>query len=407
MLSILKEITLARIAAVVICGISIACNFQFGMTLGVLIACLFVGSDILKSESLRWASNHMKNICPVSKKVKPNYGWAVSSVLIFFACTIASLSSGYGYFVLLKNNASSGINAVKEDYRLTVEKKKDLEQKIKEQGQHRPTAAIAALIQKEESKERYWSDRLSKKCTNATSSASKAFCDNLGRLRVELAAAQTALPKIKKLEARLDDVNQKLDGFNLQTVKKSSDIQSESIARALGVEVEMATLYIAYVITALIELGSGLGMFLAFNTKTPREDLLKHELDIEKKNVVQKSIEVQKVKKETKKLEANVADADGLNRFLCPHNGIIEAADKRIADKIHITARDLYSTYKDWCEDNGVFAPLNRNQFGKTLKQHGYKKTRLNATKENPNRPTVYLGIQYKTSQQNVVPLFS
>ena len=129
-INLFKEITLAKIAALSICLISMMCNYRFGVTLSLLIGCLFVASEILKSQSLACATNNLNYICPVKKTRRPRYTSAMAALLLFLICTVASLVSGYSFFVLQKNNSSSSIEAIKEDYRLTLKRQKSLEQNI-------------------------------------------------------------------------------------------------------------------------------------------------------------------------------------------------------------------------------------------------------------------------------------
>ena len=55
----------------------------------------------------------------------------------------------------------------------------------------------------------------------------------------------------------------KLDGFNLAAVMKSSDPQSEALARFTGFSAQSIRDGLAVLVAALIELGSGLGLWVA------------------------------------------------------------------------------------------------------------------------------------------------
>ena len=101
--------------------------------------------------------------------------------------------------------------------------------------------------------------RGSEGCTQATWPAARTFCTGFEKLKGELASAQEA----ERLRGQDERLAVKLSGFDLAAVMRSSDPQSEALSRFTGFSSQSIRDALAVLVAALIELGSGLGLWVA------------------------------------------------------------------------------------------------------------------------------------------------
>src|SRR5208337_4886613 len=96
-------------------------------------------------------------------------------------------------------------------------------------------------------------------CKAPSWAGEKNFCAGIERLNGELAMAEEA--------GRLRDQDEKhaakLSGFDLAAVMRSADPQSEALARFTGFAAPSVRDALAVLVAVLIELGSGLGLWVA------------------------------------------------------------------------------------------------------------------------------------------------
>jgi hypothetical protein len=105
--------------------------------------------------------------------------------------------------------------------------------------------------------DRRWST--SNGCGDATAEASRAFCRELGTLRMELASA-TARERLRARAARLQS---EIDGLLASGAAVEQDQQAGALARLSGFGLRQVQTSLVVLLALLVELGAAFGPFLA------------------------------------------------------------------------------------------------------------------------------------------------
>src|SRR5581483_10143661 len=106
--------------------------------------------------------------------------------------------------------------------------------------------------------QRYWA--VTRECTNVTGKTAREFCQQFHKLNAEHASAQQSL----KLEERISEIGAKLAMSAGATAMSEADPQASVLARISGLDVPQVQTALTIFVALLIEIGSGLGMYVAF-----------------------------------------------------------------------------------------------------------------------------------------------
>ena len=183
-------------------------------------------------------------------------GRAAAGVAMFAVFSLYSFTSELGLYALSREAIASDVQAGKEGYEAAKAERARIAARLKELGPQRPAGTVRGDIAAAK-QNRYWEQ--SGQCSAPSTWGERDHCTKFEKLRGELASAEEA----DRLRAQDQGFAAKLDGFNLAAVMKSSDPQSEALARFTGFSPQSIRDALAILVAALIELGSGLGLWVA------------------------------------------------------------------------------------------------------------------------------------------------
>jgi hypothetical protein len=175
---------------------------------------------------------------------------------MFAVFSLYSFTSELGLYALGRNAVASDAQAGREAYETAKGDRGRIEARLKELGPQRPTGAVQAGIDAAK-QSGLW--RGSEGCTQTPWAAARTFCIGFEKLKGELASAQEA----ERLRGQDEKLAVKLSGFDLAAVMRSSDPQSEALSRFTGFSSSAIRDALAVLVAILIELGSGLGLWVA------------------------------------------------------------------------------------------------------------------------------------------------
>ena len=257
---------LGVLAAAVLLGVSGLMNYRFGVTLGK------TELDGMIYGSASAAADALKALAPfffvAAVRVRA-WGRVAACTLVGFIVTAYSLTSALGHAALNRLDTTGQRAATVQAYK---DNRADLA-RAKEQlswiPQHRPGPAVQADIDTLKN-ERRWS--MSVGCTDVTTAKSRAFCEQYHGLQAELASAQQSVT----LEAKIADIQSKLAGSKGATVMSEADPQAAMIAKVIGlvfsdVKVDDVQMGLTIFIAVLLEIGSGLGFYIALGSVEVRK----------------------------------------------------------------------------------------------------------------------------------------
>ncbi len=350
-------------AAIILLGVSAAMNWRFGFTLGKTE----LDGHIYGAASV--AADCMKALAPffiIWAFRQRNYVQSFSGVLILVVCSFYSLTSSLGFSALNRADVIGERQVHATQYKDLRTELKRAEEKIGWIPQHRSTGEVEADLTALLSKPIYSRksgllgtiDELTSGCTKTHWRARKS-CAKILNLRKELAVAQQA----QKLENRIKKLKSKLEGVSEEAgavVVAGADPQSEFLSKILGVNINDIQTALTLLISILVEVGSGLGLYVAISnvkyTQHKEEGKEQEEAveDLRRPNV-----------KSTRRLMLPKSD---LERYY--------AARVEKSEGTSVTATALYENYCNWCEINGR-DPMALPVFGRQFSELGIQKAKI------------------------------
>jgi hypothetical protein len=315
---------------------------------------------------------------------------ALASGLVWFVVTAYSLTSALGHAALNRGDTSGKRASEVQSYK---DLRSDLTRAQSQLGwvpAHRPAATVQADMNNLQNQRRWDS---TKGCTDVTATVSRRFCDDHAKLGAELASANEAA----RLEARIADTQSKLAGLKGVT-HSSADPQATVLANLLGifvpgVKVEHVQTAMTIFIALLLEVGSGLGMYIAFS-----QWKLNPSIGAARRGVAQPQAanDVQPLTAEPIYVNREEAVAsititkpgDGANdniataKLAAPTpdttNDVERFREERTEDTSGstLTAQELYEDYCTWCEEQQK-EPLALPTFGREFGELGVQKAKV------------------------------
>ncbi len=234
-------------------GISITCCFVFGQHLapgneGMLYGVLGATADAFKA---------LLPLLITAALMARHRVRAIAGIVMFAVISLYSFASEIGLYALSRDAVSSSAGADKEAWQSLKTERERIQKRLAGLGEaiRLPDAVRADIAGQKQGTA--WTS--SKECTDATAATSRTFCAGLERLKGELATAEEAA------QLRVQDTNlgAKLAGVNLASAMRSADAQSESLARFTGLAPATIRDALALIVAVLIELCSGLGLYVA------------------------------------------------------------------------------------------------------------------------------------------------
>lgn len=358
---------LGVIAAGILLAVSAAMNWRFGYSLGKTE----LDGFILGSASA--AADCFKALVPFfffAALRNKMWSQAAASAMVWIVVTGYSLTSALGHAALNRLD-TAGQRATHaqshQDLRNDLERTRSQLSWI---PQHRPVVTVQSEIDGLKMK-RDWT--WSAECTDIKGKQSRDFCQQIQTLTAEHASAQQAAA----LEARIADIQAKLaEAKGHGTVMTEADPQAAILAKLTGLEIGTIQTALVVLVAALLEIGSGLGLFVAFSTwrlydrKAPHAPSMA-SLQSPVSRDTPAAVAVAKTRSganDNKSVAKHVAPETDVERF---HKEKVETQDGA-----SLTATELYEAYCDWCDDQKK-EPLALPTFGREFGELGVQKAKI------------------------------
>ena len=358
---------LGVVAAGILLAVSAAMNWRFGYSLGKTE----LDGFILGSASA--AADCFKALVPFfffAALRNKMWSQAAASAMVWIVVTGYSLTSALGHAALNRLD-TAGQRATHaqshQDLRNDLERTRSQLSWI---PQHRPVVTVQSEIDGLKMK-RDWT--WSAECTDIKGKQSRDFCQQIQTLTAEHASAQQAAA----LEARIADIQAKLaEAKGHGTVMTEADPQAAILAKLTGLEIGTIQTALVVLVAALLEIGSGLGLYVAFSTwrlydrKAPHAPSMA-SLQSPVSRETPAAVAVAKTRSganDNKSVAKHVAPETDVERF---HKEKVETQDGA-----SLTATELYEAYCDWCDDQKK-EPLALPTFGREFGELGVQKAKI------------------------------
>jgi hypothetical protein len=324
--------------ALALAALSIACCYLFGSHLAPGLEGQFYGV-------LGAVADGLKAILPLSIAaafaVRARFRALIGALL--FACfSTWSFVSEIGLYSLSRDSVTASSAGTKEAYEQLKAERSKIATRLAALGTVGPSATVSASISAAH-QNRLW--QVSSECKEAVGVA-RAFCADLDRLTGERASAIEA----EKLLAQDHDIAVKMGAYNLADVLKSADAQSEALARFTGFSPASIRDALAVMIAALVELGSGFGLYAVASsgTATPGRGDGKDRRD-------ERPASGQRQQRSNGK------------RKTCPVKAFLAAACTKQTGA-EVASGILFNAYLDWSKGQGE-AALSSTGFGRRMSE--------------------------------------
>jgi hypothetical protein len=236
--------------------------------------------------------------------------------------------------------------------------------------QHRPVVTVQSEIDGLKMK-RDWT--WSAECTDIKGKQTRDFCQQITTLTAEHASAQQAAA----LEARIADIQAKLaEAKGHGSVMTEADPQAAILAKLTGLPMETIQTALVVLVAGLLEIGSGLGLYVAFSTwrlhdrQAPTAPSMA-SLQMPVSRETPAAVTVAKAR-------SGANDNRSVAKLTAPETDVERFYKERIEtqDGSSLTATALYEDYCDWCEEQKK-EPLALPTFGREFGELGVQKAKI------------------------------
>jgi hypothetical protein len=375
---------LGVLAAGVLLAVSAAMNWSFGYQLGRT----HFDGQIYGAASV--AADCMKALVPFFFFAAiRNRMWsqAAASAVVLVVVTSFSLTSALGHAALNRADTSGKRTHEAQSHKdLRTDLDRDRAQ-LAGIPQHRPSGAVQSELDGLKVK-REWSWTAG--CTDIKSKGNREYCQQIHSLLSELASAQQAAA----LDARIADNQAKLAQFQAGAHGAHADPQAAVLAKLASsfgpsIKVEDVQMALTIFIALLLEVGSGLGMYIAFSQwrlderMAPAAPAMATLATSTNQPV---TIEASAAPALPAAVQPRVRISANDNRSLpaastklvAPENDVQLFYKERIEtqDGSSLTATALYEDYCEWCEELKK-EPLALPTFGREFGELGVQKAKI------------------------------
>ncbi len=391
---------LGVLAAGVLLAVSAAMNWSFGYNLGRTD---FDG-QIYGAASV--AADCMKALVPFFFFAAiRNRMWsqAIASAVVMCVVTAYSLTSALGHAALNRSDTSGKrVHEASSYSDLRTDLARDRAQ-LAGVPQHRPTGAVQSELDGLKTK-REWSWTAG--CTDIKSKQGRDYCQQIHALLSELASAQQAAA----LVTRIADNQAKLAKYQAGAHTAQADPQAAVLAKlasttGYSIKVEDVQMAMTIFIALLLEVGSSLGMYIAFSQWRLDERMapaapamatlatpMTPPVTIEASVPAVAAVAPPKVRisaNDNRSLPAATP------KMVAPENDVQLFYKERIEtqDGSSLTATALYEDYCEWCEELKK-EPLALPTFGREFGELGVQKAKIAGRVR-------YIGIALKSGMEH------
>ena len=377
---------LGVLAAGVLLAVSAAMNWRFGFYLGTTEFDGFIYG------SASAAADCLKALVPffIFAAIR-NKMWsqAAASAVVWLVVTAYSLTSALGHAALNRQDTAGQRAAQAATYATLSADLERAQQQLSWVPQHRPAATVQGALSGMEARKPF---RWSSGCTTVKGRVTRNFCNEYAGLKAELGSALQA----EKLEARIAETQSKLAGLN-GAGPKVADPQAQILAKLTsaflpGVSVEDVQTALAVFIALLLEVGSGLGMYIAFSQWRIGE---RKPAPVIQPAAVAEKIPTLPVQVAQPVLEAPVSEPvaaaetandnkteekidDEVANFTVPESDVERFRRENVVaeEGASLTATELYEDYCAWCDEQSK-EPLALPTFGREFADLGVNKAKI------------------------------
>ena len=246
------RVVLVGALSLALSGISILCCYVFGTHLALGLEGQIYGA-------LGAVADAIKALLPIviaAALAANQRGRATAGAAMFLVFTAYSFTSELGLYALGRNSVASGVKAEKESYETIKAEREKIATRLKELGTQRTVEAVEA-DQAIEKRKTHWEK--TQHCLEINGYYQTSFCNQISKLEAEHSIAKEAF------DLRTSDRNYeaKLQGVDVAKAVSSVDPQSEALARFTGFQIQTIRDALAVLVAVVIELGSGLGLWVA------------------------------------------------------------------------------------------------------------------------------------------------
>ncbi len=241
------------LASLLLLGVSAFMNWRFGLSLGRndidqwIFGAASIGADALKAAApfYIWAAWHARR-------------WVVTiaAVLLWSVCSFYAVVSALG-FAAVSRAEVAGMAVGKQDTLAGL--KTDLVRKEvqrRQLGMHEPARVLRLRLDAQRQNAR-WS--ASKDCRDITLKETRAFCDGINVLTEQHAKSEEA----EKLDAQIAGLRDRIALLAVSAGQDRGDAQAGLLSQLSGATFDKIQMALTLLVVALVELGSGLGLFVA------------------------------------------------------------------------------------------------------------------------------------------------
>lgn len=241
-------------AALLMIAVSTSMNFLFMQSLaqtdaeGYALGGASAASDIIKS-CLPWFIS--------LAVVAGRWGFAAVGSIVFAAFSLFSFASALGFAADVRGALAGSREAASAELARLVRDEAALRERATALGAtQRPASVIAADLAVMRQDKRF---QTSAECANATVAASRTYCERYYTLKGEEATSLEAVRIGREIQA----IEKQIAGLRTRGAGGESDPQVAILARLLHQERDAVKTSLVIGAALLVELGSGLGLWLA------------------------------------------------------------------------------------------------------------------------------------------------
>ncbi|MGO9544426.1 MAG: hypothetical protein ACLPPF_06485 [Rhodomicrobium sp.] len=172
-------------------------------------------------------------------------------VAIYLMLALLSGTAHVGLYATVKSEVIGGAGAAREKYDAAKAEKKALEADLANLGSVRPAGTIEAELSTKRLDARYTRSR---GCSDVTVADSRALCAEVAALAGEKANAL----QVEKVKGKLEDADGRMRELDVAAALRSADPQAEQLASLTGFSQDSVRLWMAIILSVMIELGSSL-----------------------------------------------------------------------------------------------------------------------------------------------------
>jgi hypothetical protein len=341
-------------------GVSTVMAGRFGYSLG-------------STETDRWLYAAAGALADILKALLPlfivaawfagQYVRSLAAALLFVVFTGYSLASSFGLAAIQRAEKLGDHAAVARTYQ---DRRAELERHVAERGglpAFRPTDAAAEeaariAVEREEASVKAECERRGPRCRELEAIA-RAKRDELARISADLATSR----KAAELDAKIAAAREKLGGVDVATASREADPQAAALARLVRLAVnvddkgaeDLARTALHAVIAILLELGSGLGLYVVFGHHGGATPAREGAPSPEPHTSLLPAPSGPRAVSDAVVIEG---PADAIARF------VLERVRPTLRGRVSGAA--MYAAYVAWCEEQGL-TPVSATTFGRCV----------------------------------------